>query len=605
MTRGRIPEEILDTIRERTAIEKVIGEYVPLKRAGRHFKGLCPFHQEKTPSFTVNTDLQIFKCFGCGESGNVFIFLMKYENITFVEAVEKLATAAGITLPEESSESPRRKDETALLLETIQAAWRLYSAFLLNDPQAEPARQYLARRGIDRKLIQTYGLGYSPDQWDFLTTSLKKNRNTLLNAGLLVQSSESSRVYDRFRNRVIFPIRDFKSGNVVAFGGRTLGDDPAKYINSPDSPIYHKSRILYGLFEAQKEIRSRRSAILVEGYFDRIALDRSGFSNAVAPCGTAITPEQIRLLKRYADTVFLLFDSDPAGLKAARKALELCLTAGLESKAVPLPEGLDPDDLLRKDGPDALKTYIDRSVPGLDFLIRHAGRRFDLSQAKGRREAVEDVIPFLVEVENSIDRGSYISRIADLLSVPAESVMELCRRYKVRRNKKETSEISSESASQETEIVKPDELEQKERDLFCFFLMNPEYLLWEHNPLTIESMQSHTGREIYALIRGCMSGMGELSVSRMIETTEDDHVRRTLIDLFDDPDRERRIVDRDPATVFQSLVRCFRERDLRNELVFIREQLSRQGISEHDIEFLLKRKVEILDELNTQSSLDA
>jgi DNA primase len=605
MAYRKIPDDILDTIRERIAIERVIGDYVPLKRAGRHFKGLCPFHQEKTPSFTVNTDLQIFKCFGCGESGNVFNFLMKYENITFVEAVEKLALSVGIQLPDVTVETDEKRDEKRRILDITKKAWRLFHDTLMHGSDGLKARQYLSERGIAEKHIIQYGLGFAPDRWDFLLSHFKSHQNLLLSSGLLTQNQSNGKLYDRFRNRILFPIREPQQGSIVAFGGRTLGDDPAKYINSPETMVYRKSQILYGLFESKRDIQQSRSVIIVEGYFDRISMDLAGYHYAVAPCGTSLTSDQVKLLKRYADISYILFDSDSAGMKAAQRALELCLIMGFETRAVPLPEGRDPDDIIRDSGRDAMNEYLQNAMPGIDFLIQGAARLFNLEHPRGRRNSVELLLPFLVEVSDSVDRGVYISRMADLIGVPAESILELYRRYQSRKNKSENTLRSSRMESDHTESGEGiDRLTFLEKELFCFFIQNPEYVAWNENPLTADSMISLTGRAIYELLQQEAGETGKLAVDRIVAKLKNKTVQQELIDLFDDPDSRLRLIHEDPPLLFRSLVMQFQEKSLRKELMSLHRQLKKSGKTPDQIDQLLKQKMEILGELDRNSSLD-
>ncbi|MBN1295982.1 DNA primase [bacterium] len=594
--KGKIPQTVIDEIRDRMAIERVVGEYVPLKRAGRNFKGSCPFHQEKTPSFTVNTERQIFKCFGCGASGNVFTFLMMIEHITFFEALERLASQAGVSLPDVPRETAEHRGEKENLLEIMKRAWKLYSDCLLRDPASSSARDYLEKRGFSVRDINRYGLGYAPDQWDFLVKKLNAPASMLLRAGLVAEKSDQQRIYDRFRNRIIIPIRDHRSGSIVAFGGRTLGHDPAKYINSPESPIYNKSQILYGLYEAQKAIRQTRDVLVVEGYFDRMAVDKAGISHCVAPCGTSLTQMQLKLVKRYAQSVYFIFDSDSAGISAACRALESALSAGIEARAVPLPDGLDPDDVIRRDGIEGFRSLLAQSVQAIDFLIRTASRRHDLSIASGRRTIVEEMLPFLTDIENAIDRGTCIARIADLVHVPSDSVLELLKRYRIRR-------IRTESARSGSTISHPTVtplLDSRERDLFFFFIQNPDYLLWEENPLTPDHMMTKLGREVYSMLQSDMESYGSFAVARMLDDTTSTSVRSALIDLFDDPEIRHRLIDDDPAVIFQSLIEGFEERALRNEISQIMQNLGKPGISDAETESLLRRHVEILNLLDKQ-----
>lgn len=600
MSQGRIPQEIIDEIRDRIPIERIIVEYVPLKRAGRHFKGSCPFHKEKTPSFSVNTDLQIFKCFGCGESGNVFTFLMKMENVSFMEVLERLARQAGVELPDVPGESPEKRGEKETLLDILKRAWTIFHRYLLKDPGAAPARKYLEKRGLNRDAIQKYGLGYAPDEWDFIIKHLNTPIPLLQKAGLVIEKASSQRAYDRFRNRVMIPIREYRNGMVVAFGGRTLGNDSAKYINSPESPVYNKSRILYGLHAAQKAIRQSRDVIIVEGYFDHIAMDMAGIHNTVAPCGTSLTMLQVKLLKRYAQTAYMLFDADTAGITAAKRALELCLGAGLDTRAVPMPEGKDPDDLIHDDGPDGVRQLLNQSIPAIDFLIQSASRRHDLTRSTERRAVVEEMIPFLMEVDNAIDRGGYISRIADLISVPSDSVLELLRRHHVRSIKRAGSQRKE--SSRQNKGSQAVVLDSRERDLFCFFIQNDEYVTWDENPLHPDMMVTPAGKQVYALIHADLTRFGTLCLARILDNVPDAELRNLLTGLFDDPQMENRLVQEDPALIFQSLVACFKERDLKQELRNLKARLREPDINAEESDRLLRRQLEIVEFLQDLQS---
>lgn len=607
MAYKKIPEEIIDLIRERVSIERVIGEYVPLKKSGHRFKGLCPFHQEKTPSFTVNTDLQIFKCFGCGESGNVFNFLMKYENISFLEAVQKLALSAGIEIPEMSLESPLDKSEKANVFEIMNKAWKLFANVLLTAENAENARQYLLRRGIQRKHIIQYGLGYAPDQWDFLVARFKSDPELLISSGLAIRQQETGKLYDRFRNRIMFPIREPQKGRIVAFGGRTLGDDPAKYINSPETIIYRKSQILYGLFESKKTIQSSRETIVVEGYFDRISMDIAGFNNVVAPCGTSITHDQIRLLKRFTDTCFILFDSDGAGIKAAQRALEIGLEMGLKTLAVPLPKGKDPDEILREQGKEKLERHLNNAISGIDFLIECASSIYDLDIPKGRRNVVETLIPFLLEVNDDIDRGAYIARIANLVGVPSESILELLRRSRSRRDKADGVIAGNSSSSNQLLEGKSstiDSLILVEKELFHFLIKNPEYLVWAENPIHPESMLSKTAQKIYESLKKEYGDNGNLAVDRIIGTLSNHKLQKIFIDLFEDSDSKPLLRHKTAAVLFQSLVWRLKEKTLLKELESVHREISSSPANPKKTEALLMRKLEILNELSSKSFLD-
>lgn len=355
-------------MREAADIVQVIGEHVQLRRAGTNFTGLCPFHGEKTPSFSVNPQRQYYKCFGCGESGDVFSFLMKYQNVSYVDALKELAQRHQISLPEpklnEAEQERRRLRE--LLHRVNQEAAKLYHDFLLSSPQAAPARQYLAQRGVPQEFIVKYQLGYAPDQWEFISSKL--NGDAAEQAGLSVRRSSGNGCYDRFRDRVLFPIADH-SGRICAFGGRVLGDRQPKYMNSPESPVFSKGSILFGLHLHKEAIRKSRRAVIVEGNFDLLLLDVHGIDNTVAPLGTALTKEQVRTLRGLCDEAVLLFDGDAAGLRAARRSVPIFLAERLEAKAALLPAGHDPDSYVREHGADTVRELIDKAAPLPEFIF--------------------------------------------------------------------------------------------------------------------------------------------------------------------------------------------------------------------------------------------
>ena len=334
MSTGYIPQEVLDEIAARCDIVSVINEYVPLKRRGSNYQGLCPFHNEKTPSFSVSPGKQIFHCFGCGKDGNVFRFIMDIEGISFLEAVEKLAKRANVPLPEKEMTAEQRKkmEQRKRYLQINDFAARYYHKVLMESQQGKPYREYLKRRQISDEIIEKFQLGATPPGWDSLYQALKKrgvSNQEMLDLGLISESRKNGQYIDRFRQRLMFPIGDEK-GNVIAFGGRIIDKDasPQKYLNSPDTPLFHKSRNLYGLHLARTGIRNADQAIIVEGYMDVISCHQYGITNAVAPLGTAFTPEQGRLLMRNTYQMGISFDGDAAGIKATMRCLDILSDLG-------------------------------------------------------------------------------------------------------------------------------------------------------------------------------------------------------------------------------------------------------------------------------------
>ena len=418
-----IPDEIVEEVRERADIVDLISEYVTLKKSGKNYKGLCPFHHEKTPSFTVSPEKQIFYCFGCGEGGNIFSFLMKKESMTFPEAVRYLAERYGVTIPAKNKKDgfifSKKEEMFKINLESM----RFFHYTLLKDKKGEKARQYLKNRNISIDLIKDFTLGYTPELWDALFLHLKKIGSNLSIAeelGLLIKKKDGT-YYERFRDRIIFPIRN-KTGKVIGFGGRALNDEPSipKYINSPESLIYQKGKNFYGLDKAYNNIREKDSAIVVEGYTDLIALHNIGFLNAVATLGTAITKEQVSLLKKLTSNIITLFDGDEAGIKAAQRAMEVAIEEDVIPLMVLLPAGYDPDQLIRKGEVDKLKEKLDHPVDSLTFFIEKRLKGVSDDFPLEKEKAINEAIAMVQRLKTPLKRGIYISKIAQIANLNEE-----------------------------------------------------------------------------------------------------------------------------------------------------------------------------------------
>ena len=406
---GRIPEETIQTIRDRVDVVDLIGRTVHLKKAGRSFKGLCPFHHEKTPSFTVSPERGTYHCFGCGEGGNAFAFLMRHDNLTFPEAVRALAAELGIEVPESGGRERGAVEET---LRALAVAQGLYQRSL-GGPEGAAARDYVMRRGLGPAEIERFGIGLAPDRWDAVASALARERvpaEVGERAGLL-RARERGGHFDLLRGRLTFPIRDVH-GRVVAFGGRALGEgQEPKYLNTPESPVFRKREAFFGMPFALEPMRARDRAVVVEGYFDWIALQRAGIGEAVATCGTALSEEHARALRRRTRHVVMLFDGDEAGQRAVLRSLEVLLPHGLRVSAAALPEGQDPDDFLAREGAEALGALVDRARPALELAIARAVSRGVVTPWE-RADAVAEVIPLLVAVVDPVERGEFARRLA-------------------------------------------------------------------------------------------------------------------------------------------------------------------------------------------------
>ena len=423
-----IPDDQVEEVRAAADIVAIVGEVISLKRSGKDYKACCPFHDEKTPSFYVVPAKGFYNCFGCGESGDVFAFVMKRLGLDFVEAVKHVAQHAGIEIREVN----RGKGEENPFLHLYDAnafAQTFFQDCLWDQASGEVARAYLEGRGIDRAVAERFALGYAPDEWRALREAAAHHGigdQTLLEAGLLTGSERSEEPYDRFRGRITFSIESL-SGKVLGFGGRVLDsgrEGSPKYMNSPESPIYHKGQVLYGLSWAKNAIRREEVALVVEGYMDVVALASAGFENVVAPLGTALTPEQAALLRRYTKKVCLLFDSDTAGFKATFRAADTLLAGGLHPSVVTLPPGEDPDTIVRKEGSEGLRTHIDRGVDVLDRKLQILDERDPFASIEGTRSAIDRLLPTVRATRDAALRDIYVAKVAERTGVRRETLEE-------------------------------------------------------------------------------------------------------------------------------------------------------------------------------------
>ena len=417
-----IPDRIVDEVREQSDILEIVGEVVQLKKRGRNWVGLCPFHAEKTPSFNVTPEKGMYYCFGCQTGGNAITFVMAHERLEFPEAVRALAERAGIEVPEQVEAGA---DPDAALYTANRLAADFYHAALRESPDAAAAREYLARRGIPDDVRDEFLLGWAPEEWDSLTREAARHGiepEDLARAGLAARSEKTGGLYDRFRGRLCFPISS-PGGKVIALSGRRLDDVEPKYLNSADTPIFTKGRTLFNMDRARGAIRREGAVIVVEGNFDVLALHRSGFRNVVAPLGTAFTPEQARILKRATSTVYLAYDGDPAGERAAFRAADLLLASGFAVRIVRLPAGRDPDAWISEAGPRPFAAAVEQSADVIDAKIEIVLERVDLGDVMRKRRAIRRLIDSVARVSDPVTRSLYLDRVAAGLGVPRETLV--------------------------------------------------------------------------------------------------------------------------------------------------------------------------------------
>jgi DNA primase len=425
---GLLSEEKVSEIRDRSSILEVVSDYVTLKKTGRNHRGLCPFHSEKTPSFMVNEEKQIFHCFGCGEGGDVFAFLMKAGHYSFPQAVEELARRYGVRLParELSASQKKQMDKRESLFEINRIASEYFRDLLTRRREGEEGRRYLSQRGISQEVVAEHGLGYSTDRWDGLVEHLREKKASLDLArelGLIFPKKREG-WYDAFRSRILFPIFDLHQ-RIVGFGGRIIKEGEPKYLNSPESSIYHKGEVLYGLQVAKRYATDKDCIIVVEGYFDLLTLHQYGWRHSVATLGTALTPQHIRTLKRYTKNLITLFDADQAGVQATLRSLPLFLEEEVAGKTVILPNGEDPDGFLRKGNLEDFTKRVEQAVPLIDFFFQRLMRTYDVKSVDGKVRIAKEGLALLGKIPDRIRRDFYTKALAERLDVKESFLYEM------------------------------------------------------------------------------------------------------------------------------------------------------------------------------------
>jgi len=573
---GRIPETTIQEILSRADIVALVSRYVELKQAGRNWKGLCPFHDEKTPSFNVNEDRQIFHCFGCQEGGNVFGFLMKHEGLTFPEAVRSIAADVGIEVEEE-----RGGPDTGLvgqIFKSNELAQALYRE-ALRTPEGKIARAYLVSRGFDGKAADEYGIGFAPARWDAVATRLREERikgDAAVQGGLLSERKSGEGYYDRIRGRLTFPIEDVR-GRVVGFGGRALeADQEPKYWNTPETPVFHKRQALYGYPAALEPIRRAGRVILCEGYFDRIAFARAGMGEALATCGTALTAEHGSQIRRRTKEVVLVFDGDAAGQQATEKALAVLLPHGLRVRAALIPGGGDPDDFLNAEGADALRKLVDDAPDALELTIRNALRQ-GVATPDQKADVVAHVAPLVARVSDAVSRDEYVRRLAMAVDASMSAVGAIVR--DAARGSKEAPQVDHETLGLQRERRdQPEERQLRSLARLCLQrpdLISDETALAMQDVLPVGAWKSIILQIVEAAGEGLLlSGEQKGVDAAAIEARMDDEARRRLreIAVDDTPFDSQHKSDGSPNTtdsversvehVFDDLMRWFERRRL-------------------------------------------
>ena len=494
-------DDFVDKLRDESDIVSVVSDYVPLKKKGKNYWGCCPFHQEKTPSFSVAADKGFFYCFGCGVGGNVFNFLMKIENIDFFNAVKLLANKLNISLPEKekSEEEKKREQKYARLYEVNQLAANFYHSCLTKTAYGESSLAYLLNRGITQELIEKFQLGFAPPAWNKLEQSFASRgiaAETLLDSGLIVARPSGEGAYDRFRDRIMFPILNLR-GQVVGFGGRVLDDTQPKYLNSPETLLYNKRRELYGIDQAFKSIREQGKVIVVEGYLDQISVYGAGITNVVASLGTAFTAEQAKMLLKLAPEIYFAYDGDAAGHKATIRALATVSELGAKVKIIQIPDGKDPDDFVRQFGANEFKLLIDKSLSLIEYQIECAlAEVVDYSHLEGKVAVISKVIPFLAQADNAVEVNAHLAHLSAVLTIDEGSIRAELRKYRSTAGKdKNAKPIRSAPI---TAVAKQPSLaaEQAERHLIYFLFQDASIIPYVQSLLPVDYFQQALRQEI-------------------------------------------------------------------------------------------------------------
>lgn len=524
-------KSLKDRVLSSLDIVEVIGESVALKRKGKDFVGLCPFHPDHSPSMGVSPTKQIFKCWSCGVAGDVIKFVMLKQRVGFPEAVEQLARRAGIEYRRDAVD-PIKSAQRDEIRRVMQWARQYFRRNLVESPTGVSALAYARRRGLTDETMERFNVGFAPESWDALITSATRagiSPELLDQAGLVTKNDEKNRTYDRFRNRLIFPICD-PQGRVVAFGGRALGDDPAKYLNSPETPLFSKSRILYAMDLARPEIEKSREAIVCEGYMDAVMLHQGGFTNAVAALGTAMSDTHAKALTQVADRIYMCFDNDDAGRRAADRAVEAALVHKADVRVVTMVDGKDPADCIIGSGPNAFKSLLSTAIGALEFKWQAALRSFESGSARGKREAVEKFVGFVAKVSSAggidpIEQGLLIGRLSELLALPTRNVQELLERAKTQERRfSKDGEEQAEARSTYDEAVRgiAPALVVTTEELFGLALASPDVFERIRGGLENAAEQCVAWGGLLGLMERIWENEGQFSREDVIGSCEDE-----------------------------------------------------------------------------------
>ena len=587
-----IPEDKVREIRQTCNIVEVISDYVSLKKIGVNYRGLCPFHNEKTPSFFVSEDKKFFNCFGCGTKGDIFTFLMKYENLSFQEAARLLAKRSGINLPEKplSPQQRKRLSEREEYFSINQTAAKLYNNLLSKDKRGGEARNYLKERGISLETIQEYNLGFAPEGWDTLIKHFRSCNISLSGAqkiGLII-SKGNERYYDRFRNRVIFPISNV-SRHIVGFGGRIIDSGEPKYLNSPESVIYSKKYNLYGLHSASKHIQKEGKVIIVEGYLDLLMLHQAGIKNSVAALGTALTEQQIQILNRYTPNIITVFDSDPSGEKAMIRSLEPFLKSALSPRLVLLPQGDDPDSFVRQHGQDAFRVKTDEAGLLLDFVIEKIIQKHQIATPRGKINACDEIVPLLKKISDGMERDLYVQKVSQRIGV---------KEAHIRLKMGTASNLDRTAGSERQPVESPlDSQKNAEKLILKIIISCPETINIVDKESLVEEFTDPDLKDICKFLINAYKQEGVLSLPCLMDMIEEEPWKKIIAEISFKDDSPG-----DPAKILEDCMRSIRLKKNGMELEKV-NSLLKQAEAVHDESLSLKYQMEFQNLLKEKKEI--
>ncbi|MBB6479095.1 DNA primase [Spirochaeta isovalerica] len=574
----RIPESKIEEINDKVNIVDLVSEYVSLKPKGGRYWGLCPFHNEKTPSFSVTLDKNIYYCFGCHKGGGAINFLMEIEKLDFIDSVKMLAKKAGVTLDLSENDNSEYSGKRDAMLELYKRVSGSFRYILENSESAGQAREYIAARGINQETSEKFELGFAPYDFNWLFNFLKKKNYSLEFLGESGLFSKNKKNFPLFINRLIFPVFSVRN-EVIGFSGRELGNRGPKYINTPETLIFHKGSQLYGISQALSDMRKKKQFILCEGNIDVLALHQSGYTNAVAPLGTAFTSEQAKLLKRYADSGIIVFDGDEAGIKATSKAIIICESFGIEVSVAELPQGRDPADIMQKDGVESLHKILKYPITSFEYLYKCAIRAYDVRSPEGMEKVVREIFPYITSIRSDVKRDVCLSRLAEKLGIGKESILSDFLRQK--------------KAPVRRDVVKKDEAIKISDELYLMLAgaANRDYFNIISSSLGIDDLKDKNAVLLFSAVMGCEEA-GEETVESLLMRIGEGPLKSLLVEKLSS---SQFLIN--PEDVIRDSVKTIMLRNMMENRARIESDIRNFGLSatssEEDLKGLISEKLSL------------